>query len=423
MLYRLNKGLVIPALILSFSTSVMAKNGRGDLRSEAQSKALILIQKLEGQFRGLSANINILVHVQRQILKIEQLIASQKTVNKSLFKKESEIVGSLGSYATAYNAIESLLPPTDNKKWYYGAWNEKDPVMQTGRPVTDSTKLTSILQAGLTTLDEIKQCLSHQSSADLCAREFKIACGSFKYAKEGIGLPELTSSLNIKAHLTASFADYTRAEKALYPQYFHKGNFDNSYNELQYYVCLSLPAEKFPKDKTAFFKVHDFLSDPKFAEFYQFHNVFDEPRKVMKFCLGKISDQAWISKLSSIQNNYFSPDIDQLINNVKMRQKECADAVKHNCGTFNKVRGVPYISYVTKDCNRRDVTASDIDNDVQRFRAMGATEADLQFHLELKDQLRLCEKVDKMKPFYLADSVLFGTLDSEIESCKKTRGY
>jgi len=80
---------------------------------------------------------------------------------------------------------------------------------------------------------------------------------------------------------------------------------------------------------------------------------------------------------------------------IMLRARRCQEAVQGFCQNAYLVKGEMILGYVTKGCEIREVTAEDVDNDIQRFTAIGMTRADRLNHGELRDQIDTCKTANE----------------------------
>lgn len=75
---------------------------------------------------------------------------------------------------------------------------------------------------------------------------------------------------------------------------------------------------------------------------------------------------------------------------VKSSIESCRDHAASICQHVGLIRGTMFVSYPTVECKVRRVTRTDIQNDLERFKLNGMTEADRLDHATLLDVLDAC---------------------------------
>ena len=80
---------------------------------------------------------------------------------------------------------------------------------------------------------------------------------------------------------------------------------------------------------------------------------------------------------------------------VQKRVNGCREAVKATCNHTYELSGEIVLAYLTKSCDVREVTAQDIDEDLERFALAGLTHADRLKHAQLKETITVCKEAAK----------------------------
>lgn len=82
--------------------------------------------------------------------------------------------------------------------------------------------------------------------------------------------------------------------------------------------------------------------------------------------------------------NVFSEHINKLKNS-------CDNAIYENCKSVFIVKSIAIYVYTTIECENREVTANDIRNDIQEWRELNFTEAQILQHSKLIDDIEFCQ--------------------------------
>jgi len=76
---------------------------------------------------------------------------------------------------------------------------------------------------------------------------------------------------------------------------------------------------------------------------------------------------------------------------IETRRRRCNESIQSWCGAAYVLKEEVILAYVTRGCEIREVTAEDVDNDLQRFTSFGVTRADRLKHEVLRDQIDTCQ--------------------------------
>jgi hypothetical protein len=77
---------------------------------------------------------------------------------------------------------------------------------------------------------------------------------------------------------------------------------------------------------------------------------------------------------------------------LEHRSRVCREAIVQWCSNTYEIEGELIASYVTKQCEIREVTAEDVDNDIRNFAQVGMTKASRLLHGQLKEEILACSK-------------------------------
>lgn len=115
----------------------------------------------------------------------------------------------------------------------------------------------------------------------------------------------------------------------------------------------------------------------------------DKPNKIIY----RINTLKAEKRISKYDRNKF--------NSTEKRLKYCQNFVAKSCKNVERIGDLDVaFNYVTKGCNIRQVTNSDVQQDIQNFKLSGMTDADIKSHSRISEVLTVCKLANGKEYFW-----------------------
>jgi hypothetical protein len=217
-------------------------------------------------------------------------------------------------------------------------------------------------------------------------------CTEYGYSSDGSGglvMHSLESALSVKDFPLSKFDDELNVPgHVLYPSTGTPAGMEWRRTIFDGCSILSQSGNTFTSG--------NFIAYPDVSNFPKWANQFViayTPELFQEECIDGVATGDQEASLNALAEKYPGNKwpISYWQDGVKGRKKACNDQVQNLCANTYSIKGTRILQYVTVQCKMREVTAVDVENDVQYM----PTQADKLEHSQLKDKIEVCDAAEK----------------------------